>query len=222
MKKTNFRRCLMAPILHYELAADLLSTAADSLLSGDFARCSALLVQADMRELRDFSYKVAGPISFEVHRQIKMPRFTPTPIEGIKRMPSKKIERQIYHRDGWRCRYCGSRVISKEARNIFQRHFPREARKGRTNEDNHFGLATLSATLDHILPHKRGGSNETENLVTACGPCQFGRGVWLLEEVQVEDPRIRPPILDEWDGLTRLLRNKLPNISSQPTAYGVG
>ena len=212
----------MDPIVHHELAADLLSAAADSLLSEDFSRCAALLIQADMRELRDFSYKVAGPISFEVHRQIKMPRFTPNTIEGIKRMPSKSIERQIYHRDGWHCRYCGSRVISKEARNIFQGHFPTEARKGRTNQENHFGLATLSATLDHVLPHKRGGNNETENLVTACGPCQFGRGVWLLEEVQVEDPRNRPPIIDEWDGLTRLLQRKLPNISSQPTAYGGG
>ncbi len=222
MTRRNFRRCLMEPIIEHRLAADLLSIAANSLLAGDFRRCASFLAQADMRELREFAYKVAGPISFEIHRQTRMPQFTPTTIRGIKRMPSKIIERQIYKRDGWHCRYCESRVISKEARNIFRRYFPVVARKGRTNEDNHFGLATLSATLDHLVPHKRGGSNEPENLVTACGPCQFGRGVWLLEEVQIEDPRNRSPILDGWDGLTRLLHKKFPNISSQPTAYGGG
>ena len=222
MTRRNFRRCLMEPIIEHRLAADLLSIAANSLLAGDFRRCASFLAQADMRELREFAYKVAGPISFEIHRQTRMPQFTPTTIRGVKRMPSKIIERQIYKRDGWHCRYCESRVISKEARNIFRRYFPVVARKGRTNEDNHFGLATLSATLDHLVPHKRGGSNEPENLVTACGPCQFGRGVWLLEEVQIEDPRNRSPILDGWDGLTRLLHKKLPNISSQPTAYGGG
>lgn len=222
MTRRKFRRCLMEPIIEHRLAADLLSIAANSLLAGDFRRCASFLAQADMRELSEFAYKVAGPISFEIHRQTRMPQFTPTTIRGIKRMPSKIIERQIYKRDGWHCRYCESRVISKEARNIFRRYFPVVARKGRTNEDNHFGLATLSATLDHLVPHKRGGSNEPENLVTACGPCQFGRGVWLLEEVQIEDPRNRSPILDGWDGLTRLLHKKLPNISSQPTAYGGG
>lgn len=83
--------------------------------------------------------------------------------------------------------------------------FLAEARKGKTNEDNHFGLANLSATLDHIIPHKRGGNNEPDNLVTACGPCQFGRGHFLLEEVQLEDPRTCAPKKDDWDGLTRLL-----------------
>lgn len=176
MTNISLRRCLMVPIPQHSLAADLLSLAADALLAEDSLRCAALLVQADLRELRDFAYKVAGPISFEVHRQTRMPNFTPLVLEGIKRMPSKLIEREVYNRDGWRCRYCGSRVISKEARDVFRKYFPVEARKGKTNEDNHFGLATLSASLDHIVPYKRGGSNEMDNLVTACGPCQFGRG----------------------------------------------
>ena len=133
-------------------------------------------------------------------------RQTPSVAVDTKRMPAKKIMRLIFERDGWRCRYCGCAVIAKEARNVFRERFPGEARKGNTNEDNHFGLATLSATLDHVLPFKRGGDNDHSNLVTACGPCQFGRGQFLLEEVQLQDPRLRPPAQGNWDGLMRLYR----------------
>jgi len=50
-----------------------------------------------------------------------------------------------------------------------------------------------------------GGTNDEGNLVTACWPCQFGRGAWSLEEVGLLDPRLRAPIKDGQDGLTRLL-----------------
>ena len=32
------------------------------------------------------------------------------------------------------------------------------------------------ATLEHIIPLVRGGSNELQNLALACGPCNHGRG----------------------------------------------
>jgi hypothetical protein len=44
------------------------------------------------------------------------------------------------------------------------------------------------------------------NLVTACQACQYGRGRHALEEFGLSDPRERPPVVDDWDGLTRLLR----------------
>lgn len=67
-------------------------------------------------------------------------------------------------------------------------------------------LLVLKASLDHILPHSRGGDNDPSNLVTACYPCQFGRSSWTLEEVGLTDPRLRPPVVDNWDGLMRLAR----------------
>ncbi|WP_425491574.1 HNH endonuclease [Cognatiluteimonas sedimenti] len=120
-------------------------------------------------------------------------------------MPTRLVTREVFARDGWRCRYCESRVVAKEARDIFRKYLPLEARKGRTNNDNHFGLATLSASIDHVLPFRRGGTNDLTNLVTACGPCQFGKGHWTLDEVELEDPRSFPSVIDNWDGLTRLV-----------------
>ena len=53
----------------------------------------------------------------------------------------------IYLRDGLACAYCGEGI-----------------------EDG----ATL--TLDHLVPHHQGGSNEVANLVTACRRCNSSRG----------------------------------------------
>lgn len=119
-------------------------------------------------------------------------------------MPSAKVERQIYMRDGHRCRYCSSRVVLKQARKALVSACPTAARWGRTNEEKHFGLATLTASTDHVRPFRRGGDNDPHNLATACSPRQFGRNRWTLEEVEIEGPRDYPPIIDSWDGLLRL------------------
>jgi hypothetical protein len=81
----------------------------------------------------------------------------------------------------------------------------------------HAAFLYVSATLDHVVPHSYGGSNEPENLVTACWPCNFGRGGYLLRQMGLKDPRERPPVLDSWDGLTRLLR-RAPKAQERRTA----
>ena len=53
----------------------------------------------------------------------------------------------IYLRDGMACAYCGHAV-----------------------EDG------ASLSLDHLIPHSHGGSNEATNLVTACERCNKSRG----------------------------------------------
>jgi hypothetical protein len=55
------------------------------------------------------------------------------------------------------------------------------------------------------VPFARGGGNEPQNLLTTCWSCNFGRGNALIEEIGLIDPRLRAPILDGWDGLTRIL-----------------
>lgn len=201
------RRSFLQPIPEFSTAADLLGQAADAFLANDREKCAELLVLSDLRPLREFSYLVAGPINPQIHRQSRNPQYQAISVLPP-RMPTAATCRYVFTRDGWRCRYCESRVISSKARDVFRRVFPVQARRGRTNEDNHFGLATLTATVDHILPYRRGGTHELENLVTACGPCQFGRNQWTLEEVEIADPRQFGPIVDDWDGLTRIVRKQ--------------
>ena len=42
--------------------------------------------------------------------------------------------------------------------------------------------ATGSLTLDHVIPHSLGGSNEPTNLLTACETCNKSRGTRDLRE----------------------------------------
>lgn len=52
----------------------------------------------------------------------------------------------LFLRDGWHCQYCGCEVDRK------------------------------TATVDHVLPVSHGGKTTFENCVTACGPCNAGKG----------------------------------------------
>jgi hypothetical protein len=57
-----------------------------------------------------------------------------------------------------------------------------------------------------VVHHAAGGLTNAENLVTACWSCNFGKADYTLEEIGLEDPRLRPPkTLDDWDGLMSLV-----------------
>lgn len=59
----------------------------------------------------------------------------------------KSVRFRVLQRDGFRCRYCGA-----------------------TPPD-------VVLHLDHVLAVARGGGNEEDNLITACLPCNIGKGV---------------------------------------------
>lgn len=200
------RNSFLPPIPEIDKAASYLSDAVDCILNNDYELAKELIVKADFSVICEYSALITGSINPEIHLQTKMPSASVSSTSREKmRMPSPKIELEIAIRDGWRCRFCASKVISKKARNILHRRFPEQARWGKKNSEKHCALSVLTSSLDHILPHCRGGNNEPDNLVTACGPCQFGRNQWTLKEVGFNDPRDREPIIDDWDGLTRLL-----------------
>jgi 5-methylcytosine-specific restriction endonuclease McrA len=202
------RDCFLAPIPEIYAAASLLSRAVDAVLEMNFLLAEDLIKQADMPELEAHNGKIATYRSKEIHRIRIVPGAPPTIKDRTQRMPSFKIELSIYERDGWHCRFCQSPVTSKEARKKLHALLPMAARWGKANSEKHRGLSILESTLDHILPHSRGGDNSLENLVTACGPCQFGRGNLTLEEVGLSNPFLRPSIHDNWDGLIKLVKRR--------------
>lgn len=208
------RRCFLTPIPQLSTAADLLASAADGLLAGATSHARQLAAEADMPVIGAYTALVTGAVNPLVHWQYAMPTGGVGLERRAQRMPSSSAERAICVRDGWRCRYCGTRVIDRSSRARLHRCLPDVARWGARNADKRTALAALSASLDHIVPHSRGGTNDEPNLVTACNACQFGRGQWTLEEVGFFDPREYSPILDGWDGLTRLSRLiDIPNLS---------
>lgn len=199
------RNCFLEPVPEMYLAAELLSKAVDAILDKNLCLASGLIVAADIAELEIHNAKIAGSVSVEIHRFREIP--SAPRVEKVKsRMPPHKVELSIFERDGWHCRFCDVPVVSKDVRKQLNKLFPHVARWGRKNIDKHRGLSILESSLDHLIPHNRGGDNSHLNLVTACGPCQFGRGGWTIEEVGINNPLNRAPVINGWDGLRRLLR----------------
>ncbi|WP_256898842.1 HNH endonuclease [Pseudomonas syringae] len=64
------------------------------------------------------------------------------------------------------------------------------------------------AQYDHVLAHARGGDNSIDNTILTCAPCNFGKMNYTLEELNLVDPRVRPPVASSWDGLERLLKTE--------------
>jgi hypothetical protein len=80
--------------------------------------------------------------------------------EAVGRKPlGKKLRFEVFKRDRFVCRYCGQT--------------PPE----------------VVLEIDHIIPLAAGGTNEVDNLVTACFPCNRGKGANGLGKVV--------PVLDE-------------------------
>jgi 5-methylcytosine-specific restriction endonuclease McrA len=201
----EMRQSLLPPIPHLHLAAKLLDAAADALLKGHHDEARSLVLQSDIPEIGTYSKRLLATMTVEVHRQVRRPKCRSKAERDPARMPTKKEQVAIFCRDGWRCRFCGAMVICKSARSVLTRTFPSETRWLGPEFQRHSALYALASSLDHIVPHSRGGKHEYSNFITACYCCQFGRGEWTLEESQLLDPRDRPPIVDSWDGLRRLV-----------------
>ncbi|MFY4709930.1 HNH endonuclease [Burkholderia glumae] len=66
---------------------------------------------------------------------------------------SKKTRFEVFKRDGFTCQYCGS-------------HPPE-----------------VILEVDHIVPVAEGGANEIDNYITACFPCNRGKGAVSLDRI---------------------------------------
>ena len=198
------RTCLLAPLPEHAEAARLLSKASKAILSDDLELARNLVRRADMPLLFDRSNLVMSGRDLCIQRRRPIAPSSAPVTKVSSRMPSSAATMALFARDGWRCRFCDCRVIPPKVRAAMRVALP-GAIPWSAVEGFHGAFYALSASVDHIVPHSAGGSNDQENLVTACWSCQFGRGAWSLEEVGLSDPRARPPIRDEWDGLTGLV-----------------
>jgi len=198
------RVCLLLPLPELEAVADLLSEAANAVVAGDYDQAREKLHQADMPAVHAFAARIMGPWDSFIHRLRPVER----PVGTAKipsRRPNRSAEAKVFARDGWRCRYCGLRVVLPTARSFLVKAFPDVVGWGAKDKDKHAAFYALSAVADHVVPHTIGGDNSLDNLVTTCQGCNYGKGDRLLAELGLIDPRTRSPVIDTWDGLGRLL-----------------
>jgi HNH endonuclease len=119
----------------------------------------------------------------------------------------QKLARDVFRRDGYRCRYCGMRLVPKDVFEAFSRVVGREAfRATGTNLERHGVVLAFRANADHVVPWNLGGRTEMDNLVSACWSCNYGKAGFTLDQIGVTDPRVGPcQVFDGWDGLTGFL-----------------
>ncbi len=202
------RNTFLPPIPEVAVVADFLDQAADAILGEDIETARALIISCDMPALSSYRSEIVEGEKPDIHRYRMIPD-APARMRTTKaRMPGKRQALEIFRRDGWHCRFCGIRIISLEAIKLLDTIFPDEVRwRAKPYRNRNAAFNVMASSLDHIVPHSRGGGNDPQNLVAACGGCQFGRMQYTLEEVGFTDPRTRPPVHDSWDGLERLLRS---------------
>lgn len=196
------RPCLREPIPEIERAAALMSAAAEAHLAGDRRRAVGLLLESNLPAVRAWWESVWGRNSpyVPMHKRMGSPATLPREARAGTRNASLQLKKTLIARDGYRCRFCGIPVVRHEMRDRVRKLYPDVPLWGRYNWQP---FQTLWLQYDHIVPHSRGGSTDFDNMVITCGPCNFGRMEYTLEEVGLLDPRERPPVVSNWDGLER-------------------
>lgn len=106
-----------------------------------------------------------------------------------------------YRRDYYRCRYCGLRLFPVEVLRWYENAVGSQSFKATAKNASHGAALTFRCTYDHVNPMNRGGQHSFDNLVTACYSCNFGKAGYTIEQLGIDDPRLRPPVQDKWDGL---------------------
>lgn len=127
------------------------------------------------------------------------------------RMPAEPTECAVYARDRFRCRYCRTPVVPKSVIGYISDKTGIDLRKKSTNLTTHGAYWIHAATVDHVVPHADGGTNDEDNLATACPACQFGKGSFSIAQLQLI---LRPPATDlrvtgrTWTAIVSNLQNK--------------
>lgn len=202
----GLRACLRQPIKELELAADALARAVDAHAKGDRRLAAELIASCNTAAVRAWVESLWGKDSPYVKLRVvdgALPAVS-SALRVKARMPTSAVIRSLHERDGYHCRFCGVPVIRRQVRERMQKAYPHVLPWGRRNAEQHAAFQAMWAQYDHVLPYTRGGTNDLDNLVVACAPCNFGRMEHTLEEVGLIDPRTRPILRStSWDGLER-------------------
>lgn len=188
--------CLVPPCDAILAAADHFADCATAMTAGDLEVVCAALARVDGAKCRAW-WNQAGRAWGERHNKACHADY----VKASQVVVTNAMRRELAERDGWRCRYCGVRVLAfdfiKELHQVLPDAFP----LGKPDLERHAAALVLRYSQDHVVPRSLGGSNDLSNLVATCGVCNFQKGSCTIGELRLLDPRERPPRIDGWDGL---------------------
>lgn len=202
------RRCMMEPIDEVWAAARLLHDAADAHFTGDRSAAARLIREADNPVIWALATRIMSEIDQDIQRKREISDAPPLIPESLRPQskPKEEIKNAVRTRDGHFCRFCGIPVVDPIAWSRIRKLYP-EARWGSRDRERHAAVFYMWLQYDHVLPNSRGGPTTLDNLIITCGPCNFGRNHFTLEQVGLINPRTLPAHsrrgMEVWDGLDR-------------------
>ena len=117
-------------------------------------------------------------------------RFDPEPV--IKRRYGPLESTRVFFRDGFVDRYTGTRVVFPPVFRVLSLALPGDFpyHPAWKTELTHPAYWELGATIDHVVPVSRGGSDDPSNWVTASMASNSAKMNWTIEEL---DWALHPP-----------------------------
>jgi 5-methylcytosine-specific restriction endonuclease McrA len=114
--------------------------------------------------------------------------------------PPRKQLLQLFARDNYRCRYCETPIVGdrKQFVALAERLSMPELVMTGGNEARHGLYLTFRGSHDHRVPLTEGGTNDMDNLLTACWPCQFGKFKYSLTDLGLNELVGAYPPVDGW------------------------
>jgi 5-methylcytosine-specific restriction endonuclease McrA len=195
---------------------DLFVSAVDDLLSCNKNSCLEKINQIRNKEIIDWFIE-HGQMSGR-HRKLSLDITPPSNIDTVLRDPVRspmKVQNAVFERDGYKCRYCGNKLISQDFFRLFIKKLNSNLfKRGKTNLTTHGIIHIAWPVADHVIPWNRGGQTSLDNLVSSCAPCNYGKDGYTIEQIGIENPFYRKPQIDGWIGLTERFK-KLKTIDTQ-------
>ncbi len=111
------------------------------------------------------------------------------------------VQMALFRRDNFTCRYCGRQTLFTPLVRLLSGLYPATLPY---HPHGKFGMGHLlywthTASIEHVVAVAAGGSNDPENLITACYGCNDQKSDWPLERLGW---RVNPPATVSWDGLS--------------------
>jgi 5-methylcytosine-specific restriction endonuclease McrA len=183
---------------------DLFIRAVDAFKAGNKNLCLEIIGQIRTAEITEW-YIEHGQMSGR-HRKLQLNIPPPETIDIDLRDPVRspaKLQKQVFERDSYHCRYCGGKLISQEFLKTFIKSLKSPLfSRGESNLNTHGIIHLTWPVADHVIPWNKGGRTSLDNLVSSCAPCNYGKDGYTIEQLGLIDPFTRPAKISDWDGLS--------------------
>lgn len=136
---------------------------------------------------------------------------------------SMRMSIEVFMRDRFTCRYCGTRTIMPGVMRMLSICIPDvfPYQPNWKSDETHQAYWIISSSCDHLLPASRGGPTDEGNLRTSCYMCNARKANFTLEELEWQEKPI--DTASDWDGLSgyfiRLYEIHKPDITELKNIY---